>query len=78
MSFDVIALESVAADAVSRAVGVHHFLLRQTGGAIEVSASDPADTESINQVRSHFRDIAASFLGEHPKPAINRHFKTGN
>ncbi|MEO7135830.1 MAG: hypothetical protein ABI024_16605 [Vicinamibacterales bacterium] len=40
---------------------VHHFLLRKTGGAIEVSAKDPADRESIDQIRSHFRDIAASF-----------------
>ena len=40
---------------------VHHFLLRQTGGAIEVSAKDPLDTESISQVRSHFRDIAGAF-----------------
>jgi hypothetical protein len=40
---------------------VHHFLLRQTGGAIEVSAQDAADTESINQIRSHLREIAASF-----------------
>ena len=40
---------------------VHHFLLRTTGGAIEVSAKDPADRESIEQIRSHFRDLAASF-----------------
>jgi hypothetical protein len=40
---------------------VHHFLLRLTGGTIEVSAKDPADTDSINQIRSHFRDITASF-----------------
>jgi hypothetical protein len=40
---------------------VHHFLLRQTGGAIEVTSRDPADAESINQIRAHFREIADSF-----------------
>jgi hypothetical protein len=40
---------------------VHHFLLRQTGGAIEVTSKDPADAESIKQIRSHFREIADSF-----------------
>ena len=39
----------------------HHFLLGQTGGVIEVGSKDPADTESIEQIRLHFRDIAASF-----------------
>lgn len=40
---------------------VHHFLLRQTGGAIEVTGKDPADAESIKQIRSHLREIADSF-----------------
>lgn len=40
---------------------VHHFLLRQTGGAIVVNAKDPADTESIKQIRAHFIEIAGSF-----------------
>ena len=40
---------------------VHHFLLRQTGGTIEVTAKDPADAGSIKQIRSHFREIADSF-----------------
>ena len=40
---------------------VHHFLLRKTGGEIVVAAKDPADSESIDQIREHFREIAASF-----------------
>jgi len=40
---------------------VHHFLLKHTGGAIEVAAKDAADAESIAQIRSHFREIADAF-----------------
>jgi hypothetical protein len=40
---------------------VHHFFLKHTGGAIEVTAKDAADAASIGQIRSHFRDIAKSF-----------------
>ena len=41
----------------------HHFLLQVSGGAIVVSAKNATDTVSIAQIRSHFRDIAASFAG---------------
>jgi hypothetical protein len=48
---------------------VHHFLLQPSGGAIVVSARNIADAESIAQIRSHFRDIAASFAeGAFDKP----------
>ena len=48
---------------------VHHFLLQESGGAIVVTAKDAADTASITQIRSHFREIAASFAnGAFDKP----------
>jgi hypothetical protein len=54
--------------------GVHHFLLKQTGGAIEVTAKDAADAESIKQIRSHFREIADSFgKGLFDKPVATHH-----
>jgi hypothetical protein len=40
---------------------VHHFLLQPNGGAIVVSSKDPNDGKLIEQIRSHFRDIAAEF-----------------
>jgi len=42
---------------------VHHFLLRPSGGEIVVRAKEAADADSIARIRSHFRDIAASFAG---------------
>lgn len=48
---------------------VHHFLLRESGGAIVVTAKDAADTSSITQIRSHFQEIATSFAnGAFDKP----------
>ena len=41
----------------------HHFLLQPSGGAIVVRAKNANDAESLAQIRSHFRDIAASFAG---------------
>ena len=41
----------------------HHFLLQPSGGAIVVRAKDANDAASIAQIRSHLRDIAASFAG---------------
>lgn len=47
----------------------HHFLLSASGGNIVVSANNASDADSIAQVRSHFRDIAASFAaGAFDKP----------
>ena len=39
----------------------HHFSLYSDGGAIEVNANDPKDTETRDMVRSHFKHIAAMF-----------------
>ena len=39
----------------------HHFLLQRTGGAIVVTSKDVNDAESIAQIRSHLREIAAAF-----------------
>ena len=39
----------------------HHFILTANGGYIQVTANDPKDTESVEQVQMHFNHIAASF-----------------
>ena len=39
----------------------HHFRLRANGGVIEVSANDPQDTKSRDQIRMHLSHIAALF-----------------
>ena len=39
----------------------HHFLLSPAGGSIEVSANDPADTESRDAIRGHLEHIASMF-----------------
>jgi hypothetical protein len=39
----------------------HHFLLTRDGGAIDVSAKDPKDTVSQEQVRLHLPHITMAF-----------------
>jgi hypothetical protein len=39
----------------------HHFLLRQDGGVIEVTANDPADAASRDAIRMHLAHIAVMF-----------------
>jgi hypothetical protein len=39
----------------------HHFLVKPTGGAIEVQVRDPLDTRSLDAIRTHLRDIATQF-----------------
>ena len=39
----------------------HHFQLSYDGGAIDVRANDIRDTESRDEIRSHFKHIAAMF-----------------
>jgi hypothetical protein len=39
----------------------HHFLLQKSGGTIEVTAKDAADTASAEQIRMHLRHIATAF-----------------
>lgn len=41
----------------------HHFRNLSDGGAIEVSANDPADAESRDRIRTHLRAIAKAFTG---------------
>jgi len=41
----------------------HHFLITETGGAIQVAANDPADRESRDQIRRHLAEIAGKFAG---------------
>ncbi len=47
----------------------HRFPVSAAGGSIEVDASDPADSVSRDQVRSHLKEIAAAFArGDFEKP----------
>ena len=39
----------------------HHFILTDDGGVIDVSANDPSDTASRDQIRSHLRHVASMF-----------------
>lgn len=39
----------------------HHFILKTDGGVIDVSANDPKDTETRNQIRGHLTHIAKMF-----------------
>jgi hypothetical protein len=39
----------------------HHFRLSKTGGVIEVTANDAADTKAIGQIQSHLQHIAVMF-----------------
>jgi hypothetical protein len=39
----------------------HHFRLFTDGGAVEVEANDPKDTESRDQIRGHLKHIAQMF-----------------
>lgn len=41
----------------------HHFLLYADGGAIEVSANDPADAKNRDAIRAHLPHIAMMFGG---------------
>jgi hypothetical protein len=41
----------------------HHFTLSPSGGAIEVSANDAADTASRDEIQQHLRHIAQKFQG---------------
>ena len=45
----------------SAAKTTHHFHLFSNGGAIEVEANDPKDTESRDQIRMHLSHIASMF-----------------
>ncbi|MGH9821934.1 MAG: hypothetical protein ACREDR_01545 [Blastocatellia bacterium] len=49
----------------------HHFRLLGDGGAIEVSADDPADSASRDQIRHHLQHIAMMFsAGDFSAPML--------
>ena len=39
----------------------HHFRLEADGGTLEITAHDPADTATAQQIRAHLAHIRASF-----------------
>src|SRR5919108_6370630 len=39
----------------------HHFHLESGGGTIEVTANDPSDAASRDQIRTHLKHIATAF-----------------
>lgn len=45
----------------SQTATTHHFLLKETGGVIQVEANDPKDTDSRDNIRMHLRHIARMF-----------------
>lgn len=50
---------------------VHHFLLYEDGGAIDVSVKEASDHENLHAVRQHLQDIAGLFkAGDFGKPAL--------
>jgi len=50
---------------------VHHFLLYEDGGAIEVSVKEASDHANLHAVRQHLPEIAGLFkAGDFGKPAL--------
>ena len=50
---------------------VHHFLLYEDGGAIEVSVKETSDHATLHAARQHLQEIAALFkAGDFGKPAL--------
>lgn len=45
----------------SHAKATHHFRLKSDGGIIEVTANDPQDAASRDQIRQHLKHIAKKF-----------------
>jgi hypothetical protein len=47
----------------------HHFLLKPDGGVVVADAIDPKDRQSVEQIRTHFVEIAKMFSnGDFSKP----------
>jgi hypothetical protein len=40
---------------------VHHFLLKPSGGSIEVRARDAGDVKNVAAIRTHLRQVAVDF-----------------
>jgi hypothetical protein len=50
---------------------VHHFLLSEDGGAIEVAVKDASDHANLHAIRQHLPEIAGRFkAGDFGKPAL--------
>ena len=50
---------------------IHHFRLYADGGAIEVTANDPNDNESRDQIRMHLSHIVGMFAaGDFKAPML--------
>jgi hypothetical protein len=47
----------------------HHFLLKPSGGSIDVEVRDPLDTRNLEAIRRHLREIARQFaVGDFKAP----------
>jgi hypothetical protein len=55
---------------------IHHFRLTKDGGAIEVTANDPNDTESRDQIHMHLMHIAGMFAAGNFNAPILIHDQT--
>jgi hypothetical protein len=50
---------------------IHHFLLYEDGGAIEVSVKEATDQANLQAVRKHLQEIAGLFkAGDFGRPAL--------
>jgi hypothetical protein len=50
---------------------VHHFVLYEDGGAIDVAVVNPSDHKNLQAIRQHLRQIAVLFkAGDFGKPAL--------
>ncbi len=48
---------------------VHHFLIADDGGAVQVQVKNPSDAASVAAVRAHLKEIEKSFAaGDFQKP----------
>jgi hypothetical protein len=65
------ALQKRGADAMGfdQELATHHFRLAPSGGSIEVTVKDVADTATLAQIRTHLKSIADDFArGDFGKP----------
>jgi len=50
---------------------VHHFLLYEDGGAIDVAVKEASDHANLHAIRQHLQEIAGLFkAGDFGKPAL--------
>lgn len=61
--------QGAAAMGFDQQTTTHHFRLSDAGGAIEVTANNPVDSTTRDQIRVHLKEIAAMFAaGDFSKP----------